>query len=360
MKFNLTLLAAAVLLAAACAPKAGKTTRVVGQFGEDAPAVVDISIDGVLDTTVVVTDGRFEVELPKDLTTMAVFQPGYGQVTFFSDGSTITIDPDAGTAVSSNKKGPHARYVAYNDWMEAFMADYREKMSEFSEDDEAAEEYFDGVLEQFNDYQKETVRANPDNILGLFALSQVKDDDTDELLALLDGLSDEIKALPEAAQMRTALESQGKAAEAVSKTAEGSPFVDFTVVQEPGVPEASTVKFSDYVGNGKFVLVDFWASWCVPCREEMPNLKKIYETYAGPNFDMLSVAVADELSETRKAAEELGITWNQIVNAQQIPLEIYGIEAIPHIILFGPDGTILKRNLRGEAIGEAVKEALGY
>ena len=55
----------------------------------------------------------------------------------------------------------------------------------------------------------------------------------------------------------------------------------------------------------------------------------------------------------------LGIVWNQIVNAQQIPLDLYGIDAIPHVILFGPDGTILKRNLRGEAIGEAVKEALG-
>ena len=163
---------------------------------------------------------------------------------------------------------------------------------------------------------------------------------------------DWLKAHPQAAHMLASFET-------LAKTGEGQPFVDFTVVEEPAAPEASTVKFSDYVGNGKFVLVDFWASWCGPCREEMPNLKNVYETYAGPNFDMLSVAVADELSETRKAAEELGITWNQIVNAQQIPLEIYGIDAIPHVILFGPDGTILKRSLRGAAIGEAVKEALG-
>jgi hypothetical protein len=91
----------------------------------------------------------------------------------------------------------------------------------------------------------------------------------------------------------------------------------------------------------------------------MPNLAKVYETYAGENFDMLSIAVADKLEDTLEAAPALGIVWNQIVNAQQIPLDLYGIDAIPHVILFGPDGTILKRNLRGEAIGEAVKEALG-
>ena len=345
-------LAAAAMLLAACTPKAGKTTKVVGQFGEDAPESVQISMGESLDTTITVENGRFEAEIPTDPTQMVVVDAGLSPVTFVADGSTITVDPAAGTATSSDQKGVQARYAAYNDWMQQFMTDYRAKMAGFGDDEAAAEAYYDEVIGQFNAYQKETVKANPDNILGLMALSQLMEDDPNEMIALLDGLSEDMKAIPEVAQMRATYDTK-------AKTAEGTPFVDFTVVQDPENPETSTVKFSDYIGKGKYVLVDFWASWCGPCKAEMPNLINVYNTYHGDQFDMLSVAVWDKVEDTVAAAPEVGIVWNQIINAQRIPTDLYGIEGIPHIILFGPDGTILKRGIRGEQIGQAVKEALG-
>ena len=363
MKRIITTCSAAALLLAACAPKSGDMTRLIGQFSKDAPESVEISISllaqkDILDTTVAVENGRFEVEIPKYLLSGGIVQAGASRVYFLSDGSTITIDPDAGTAVSSDKKGPHTNYVAYLDWMKNYESEFQATMTEFGEDEEAAEACSKEMNTAFTVYQRKAAKSNPDNVIGLNAVMQLAlySDDHNETIALFDGLSDEIKAIPGLDQMRAQMVSK---AETTVRTAEGTPFVDFSVVQDPANPETSTVRLSDYVGRGKFVLVDFWASWCGPCKAEMPNLVNVYNTYHGDRFDMLSVAVMDRPEDSIEAAQALGIAWNQIINAQDIPATVYGIDAIPHTILFGPDGTILKRNLRGKKIGEAVKEALG-
>lgn len=141
--------------------------------------------------------------------------------------------------------------------------------------------------------------------------------------------------------------------EAAKKTAEGQMFTDFEAEYEGNVQH-----LSDYVGKGKYVLVDFWASWCGPCRAEIPNLIKVYNEYAGEKLDVLGVATWDEPDATKEAIAELGIPYPQIMNAQKAGSDAYSIEGIPEIILFGPDGTILKRGLRGEQIEATIKEYL--
>ncbi|MDR1098549.1 MAG: AhpC/TSA family protein [Tannerella sp.] len=139
-------------------------------------------------------------------------------------------------------------------------------------------------------------------------------------------------------------------------TAVGRPFVDFTV--EKGNRDGSAASLSDYVGKGKYVLVDFWSSWCQPCRMESRVIAEVYEKYRGDRFEALGVAVWDKRENTLSAIEEDGIVWPQILNGQAIPAEAYGIEGIPHIILFGPDGTILARNLRGNKLRAKIAEVM--
>ena len=136
-------------------------------------------------------------------------------------------------------------------------------------------------------------------------------------------------------------------------TAEGKMFADFSAEYN-----GKTTKLSDYVGKGKYVLVDFWASWCGPCRGEIPNIINVYNKYKGNKFEVLGVAVWDEPEDSEKAIEDLKINYPQILNAQEEGTQAYGIDGIPEIILFGPDGTIVKRGLRGSEIEAAVKECL--
>lgn len=149
-------------------------------------------------------------------------------------------------------------------------------------------------------------------------------------------------------------EYEAKMAEAMEKTAVGKMFTDFAAEYN-----GKTQKLSDYVGKGQYVLVDFWASWCGPCRAEIPNLIAIYNKYKDKNVNVLGVAVGDKPEDSEKAIAEMGVNYPQIINAQNNGADEYGIQGIPHVILFGPDGTILERWLYGPTIEEAVRKHLG-
>ena len=161
------------------------------------------------------------------------------------------------------------------------------------------------------------------------------------------------------------VQSLKKGLDARLETSEGKMFKDFTVNSVightrsiPAQPIYAEVKLSDYVGKGKYILLDFWSPWCGPCRMEMPNIKAVYDKYKGEKFDVVSIAVWEKkpVEVTIETAAKLDMTWNQINNAGREPAEIYGVEAIPHIILFGPDGTILKRGLHGAEIEAVVSQ----
>ena len=135
-------------------------------------------------------------------------------------------------------------------------------------------------------------------------------------------------------------------------------FIDFEVAEDPSNPDKLT-RLSDYVGKGKYILVDFWASWCPPCREEIPGIKAVWKKYAGKDFDVVSIAVADRIEDSKAAISAFGMDWIQILNTGSIAADAYGIQGIPRIMLFSPDGNLVADELRGSAIEEAVRKALG-
>lgn len=212
----------------------------------------------------------------------------------------------------------------------------------------AAETLYNDVAQKSGDILVETYKANKTNAAGYMLFLQIADGMTvAEMDELLDGAVQWIKE-------SNAVASYKQKALSMEKTAPGQMFTDFSVKMSNG----KTVKLSDYVGKGDYVVLDFFASWCGPCRREMPTLKGIYEKYNGKGLKVVGLAVWDEPADTKKCVKELALPWTIIDNAQSEATEIYGVSGIPHIIVFAPDGTILARDLRGNDLAAKVDELL--
>lgn len=124
-----------------------------------------------------------------------------------------------------------------------------------------------------------------------------------------------------------------------AQTAPGMKYTDFA--GETG--KGGTVRLSSYVKPGKYTLVDFWASWCPYCIKELPALAELREKYAAKGFEVVSVAVRDTPEDTRAMVKKRDISWPVLYNTQKVPYDIYGFTGIPHLMLIGPDGTIISR-----------------
>lgn len=145
--------------------------------------------------------------------------------------------------------------------------------------------------------------------------------------------------------------------ELVKQTAPGKQFADLVMND----PEGKEVKLSDYVGKGKVVLVDFWASWCGPCRASMPAFVALYEKYKDNGFEIVGVSFDRTHDAWVAAIEKDGITWPQMSDLkywQSIGASTYGINSIPATVLIDGEGTIVARGLHGKELEEKIAELL--
>ena len=266
----------------------------------------------------------------------------------------------AAVAVVACGQTAEEKVKAFEETHEAMMQEFQTMMDSLSTDQEKAQAYYEDFVEKYIDFNLEAAKKNVDNQVAVMALGNlmglIDDAQVDEIISKM---SPEMLQDEKVAYMKAGLDAR-------KATAEGKPFVDFTVEHVYGYdrsvdpqPLKKEVKFSDYVGKGTYVLVDFWSPWCGPCRREIPNIQKVYEQYKDKGLEVLSLAVWERKpqSHTIETAAELGMDWLHINNCGQVPTDIYGVEGIPHLMLIGPDGTILKRGFHGlEGIQAAVAE----
>ena len=330
---KISILLTALLLLASCS-KGYKVTVTFPDDSNNGETVFLTNYDtGDTIATATVENNTCTFEGNTDKGFFARLYAGGNPYGFIVEPGDVKLDIAAGTAISP-----------LNEKMEAWSKEMQTIADDTTlTDAENEARYADGLLKFYQE--------NKDNAIGPWAFCNYlmyKDFTEADIDALLND------APVEYAQLKR-VEKAKNAARQLTVTAEGQKFTDFEVKAEDGAAQ----KLSDFVGKGKVTVVDFWASWCPPCRAEIPKLQALKAKY-GDKFDVLGVAVWDNPDDTRKAISELEITWPVIVGTQKLtePTDLYGIKGIPHVIVFGPDGTILSRGLTGDDLANKLAELL--
>ncbi len=202
---------------------------------------------------------------------------------------------------------------------------------------------------EIKDFRMRFCKENIGNVAGADVLAlNYKDFEWDDVLSLL-------AQVPETCTDPAVLTLKEEVA-SKQKTAVGQPFTDFAMQ----TPDGKELHVSDVAKTAKVTMIDFWASWCGPCRAEMPYVKAAYEKYHDRGFEIIGVSLDNDAEAWKKAIEAWQLPWPQVSDLkgwQSQGAALYGVTAIPATVLL-QDGKIVARNLREEAVAEKLAELL--
>ena len=220
------------------------------------------------------------------------------------------------------------------------------------EEQQKGMEAIDKLNQRFSRMVINTCEKNIRNEFGYFLLTYYPDELID-----IQSRSRLIKLLPEEMRKREQIRVMEQSLEASAKTAEGATIPDFS---RPA-PDGTLLSIMSEVSQHRITIIDFWASWCGPCRQEIPSVIELYKKYKDKGLGIVGVSLDNDKDEWLTAIKQLNMAWPQMSDQNDwgnSVAKLFNITSIPHTIVVDQQGKILRHGLRGEALANFVAEQL--